>query len=98
MRDDGVFKDVPRARRGVIGALLLVFVVIAAAALLVPVASDGRPNRDASTSAGVSPTGRAGFSWLSSRIRLSCASRSASCCRTSASSVRLICITLCRVL
>ena len=32
MRDDGVFKDVPRARRGVIGALLLVFVVIAAAA------------------------------------------------------------------
>ena len=53
MRDDGVFKDMPRARRGVIGALLLVFVVIAAAALLVPVASDGRPNHDASTSAGV---------------------------------------------
>ena len=39
-----------RARRGVIGALRLVVAVIAAAALLVPVASDGRPTEDASTS------------------------------------------------
>ena len=53
MRDGGALKDAPRARRGVVGALLLVFVVVAAAALLVPVASDGRPNHDASTSAGV---------------------------------------------